>query len=386
MKYPVVLIDLDDTLLDFGAASDHSLRSLYEELGHPLSDAEVARFEEINGACWKALERKEITRDQLSHKRFADFSAELGLTDVDPLDLNSHFRLGLSKSAVLIPGALELCRLLSRKTELYVVTNGFMDTQAQRIKAAGLEGLFKGVFASQAIGYEKPDPRYFDAVFEQIGRDKIDKTILLGDSLSSDMKGGKAYGLTTCWFNPKGKTDTIGCNHEIARLRDFLKVIGPEVTYRMAVESDIEALCDMALYFLKEKYPMTEEQAASIRTQRTDFLHRNLNTNIYGYMGFMGDTPVCSALLHVIEQPANRWHPNGRSATVLNVFTWPDYRRLGFAEGLMEMLMAHARTLDLSYVDLQAAPQAKALYEKLGFIVPPSKNTPMKCPMMPIEY
>ncbi|MBR5285194.1 MAG: GNAT family N-acetyltransferase, partial [Clostridia bacterium] len=117
-----------------------------------------------------------------------------------------------------------------------------------------------------------------------------------------------------------------------------------------------------------------------------DFLHRNLNTNIYGYMGFMGDTPVCSALLHVIEQPANRWHPNGRSATVLNVFTWPDYRRLGFAEGLMEMLMAHARTLDLSYVELQAAPQAKALYEKLGFIVPPSKNTPMKCPMMPIEY
>ncbi|MBQ2326564.1 MAG: GNAT family N-acetyltransferase, partial [Clostridia bacterium] len=83
---------------------------------------------------------------------------------------------------------------------------------------------------------------------------------------------------------------------------------------------------------------------------------------------------------------ANRWHPNGRTATVLNVFTWPDHRRKGYAEGLMHMLMDYAATLDLSYVDLQAAPQAKHLYEKLGFIVPPSKNTPMRCPMRPVDY
>lgn len=387
MKYPVVLIDLDDTLLDFGAASDSSLRNLYAELGHPLSDAEVARFEEINGACWKALERKEITRPELSRKRFEDFSAELGMTDIDPLDLNSRFRLGLSKSAVLIPGALELCRALHGKVEFYVVTNGFIDTQAQRMKAAGLEGLFDGVFASQAIGFEKPDARYFDAVFDQIGRDKIPQTILLGDSLSSDMKGGKAYGLTTCWYNPKGKEDTVGCDHQIDHLSDFLRLMGMDITYRMAEKEDIEELCDMALFFLKEKYPqMTEEQEISIRAQRENFLRRNLNTNIYGYMGFVDDEAVCSALLHVIEQPANRWHPNGRSATVLNVFTWPEHRRHGYAEGLMRMLMDHARTLDLSYVDLQAAPQAKHLYEKLGFIVPPSKNTPMKCPMMQVEY
>ena len=387
MKYPVVLIDLDDTLLDFGAASDSSLRNLFAELGHPLSDAEVARFEEINGACWKALERKEITRAELSKKRFADFSAELGLTDIDPLDLNSRFRLGLSKSAVLIPGALELCRTLSEKVDLYVVTNGFIDTQAQRMKAAGLEGLFKGVFASHAMGYEKPDARYFDAVFEAIGRDKIPQTILLGDSLSSDMKGGRAYGLTTCWFNPKGKEDTVGCDHQIGRLEDFLPLLGNEITYRMAEQEDIEALCDMAMYFMREKYPqMTAEQEAEIRSQRVDFLHKYLNDTIFGYMGFVGSEAVCSALLHVIEQPANRWHPNGRSATVLNVFTWPDHRRKGYAEGLMRRLMGHAMTLDLSYVDLQAAPLAKPLYEKLGFIVPPSKNTPMKCPMRPIDY
>ncbi|MBQ5813894.1 MAG: YjjG family noncanonical pyrimidine nucleotidase [Clostridia bacterium] len=387
MKYPVVLIDLDDTLLDFQAASHDSLMSLCEGLGHPLSKEEQELFEEINSACWKELELGTMTREQLSATRFTRFFEKIGV-DFDGLEANRLFREGLSRSAVLIDGALPLCRLLNEKAELYVVTNGFVDTQAQRIRASGLEGNFRGIFASQEIGFQKPDSRFFDAVFKVIGEDKRPGTVILGDSLSSDMKGGKNAGIATCWFEPTGlKEDTVGCDHRITKLSDFVSLVGADVSYRMAEKDDIESLCDMAMYFMREKYPqMTQEEEASIREQRVDFLKKNLGDCIFGFMGFVGSEAVCSALLHVIEQPANRWHPNGRTATVLNVFTWPDHRRKGYAEGLMHMLMDYAATLDLSYVDLQAAPQAKHLYEKLGFIVPPSKNTPMRCPMRPVDY
>lgn len=374
----VVLIDLDDTLLDFGAASRASLQDLFAQKGRRLTGEEMEAFEAINGACWKALERGEITRAQLSVRRFAEFLAYLGMTG-DPMEYNAAFRAGLAQSAVLLPGAMELCRALRGRVELYVVTNGFIDTQMKRIRAAGLEGLFDGVFASQSVGCEKPGAGFFDAVFDRIGREKRGRTVILGDSLSSDMRGGKAYGLATCWFNPAGKPDTVGCDYEIRRLGEFLSLLGLVPQYRMATPDDIGTLCDMVIDFLREKRPdMTEAQARQVRAQRTAFLQAHLNRDIFGYLCTVDGRDVASAHLHVIEQPANLWHINGRTAMVLNVYTAPDVRRLGYAEGVMRLLMEHAATLDLSYIDLQAAPQGRPLYEKLGFAVQSGKNVPMR--------
>ena len=108
MKYNTVLIDLDDTLLDFGAASRASLKGLLKKLGRELTEEEIDRFEAINSGCWSELEQGVITRDQLSRKRFDLFFDETGI-DFDPLEANDLFRLGLSESAVLVPGAKELC-------------------------------------------------------------------------------------------------------------------------------------------------------------------------------------------------------------------------------------------------------------------------------------
>ncbi|MEA4921371.1 MAG: YjjG family noncanonical pyrimidine nucleotidase [Clostridiaceae bacterium] len=224
MKYSVVLIDLDDTLLDFGAASSASLKSLMESCGRRISPCELGRFEEINAGCWRELEKGLITRDELSKKRFEIFFSELGL-EYDPLEANTRFRLGLSESAVLMPGALELCQKLSKMCSLYVVTNGFMETQARRIKTSGLEGLFDGVFASQAIGYTKPDPRFFAYVLNSLGHDKKDKTIILGDSLSSDIEGGTSAGIDTCWYNPKELPGGEECSYIISSLDDFIPLV-----------------------------------------------------------------------------------------------------------------------------------------------------------------
>lgn len=221
MRYSVVLIDLDDTLLDFGAASRFSLHRLTEGCGRPISAEEAEDFESINAECWRMLERGELTRDQLSRRRFDIFFEKIGIK-ADPLEANARFRAGLADSAVLIPGALELCRGLHEMCGLYLISNGFVDTQKKRISAAGLDRYFHGVFTSQGVGYTKPDPLFFRAVFDSIGHEKESETVVLGDSLTSDMAGGHAYGLDTCWFDPKGLPKPDTCTYSITSLDRFI--------------------------------------------------------------------------------------------------------------------------------------------------------------------
>ena len=221
MRYSVVLIDLDDTLLDFGAAARFSLHRLTEGYRRPISPREAEDFESINAECWRMLERGELTRDQLSRRRFDIFFEKIGIK-ADPLEANARFRAGLADSAVLIPGALELCRGLHEMCGLYLISNGFVDTQKKRISAAGLDRYFHGVFTSQGVGYTKPDPLFFRAVFDSIGHEKESETVVLGDSLTSDMAGGHAHGLDTCWFDPKGLPKPDTCTYSITSLDRFI--------------------------------------------------------------------------------------------------------------------------------------------------------------------
>lgn len=221
MKFDTVLIDLDDTLLDFGAASRASLIGLLRKLGRELTPQEVDRFEVINSGVWREHELGLISRDELSRKRFDIFLKELGIV-FDSEEASKLFRLGLSESAVLIPGAKELCESLKNKVDLYLVTNGFVETQNRRIAAAGLEGMFKARFASQQIGFSKPDGRFFDAVFSSIGEDRRRSSVILGDSLTSDMEGGRRASIATCWFNRFGGEPTSDCDFVITSLDRFI--------------------------------------------------------------------------------------------------------------------------------------------------------------------
>lgn len=224
MIYQTVLLDLDDTLLDFGAASKESLMFLMSEYGRPIDDDEYILFEHYNDECWRGLERGELTRDAVAVKRFELFFDELGLS-FDAHDANARFREGLAKSSLLVPGAVELCAQLSGLTDIYIVTNGFADTQKARIEASGLSPYLKRIFASQEIGFNKPDPRFFDHVLSELNVASRKATIILGDSLNSDMEGGRQSGLTTCWFNPKGREGGEWCDYQIRTLDEFISVL-----------------------------------------------------------------------------------------------------------------------------------------------------------------
>lgn len=204
MRYENILLDADGTLLDFLAAEDTAVRETMTLFGIEPTDELVAAYSEINDGFWKMLERGEIKREELLYKRFQVFCERFSFS-VDYMKMATDYRLLLKQQGQLLDGAVDFLQKLYGKAKLYIVTNGVATTQSQRLALSGITKYIDGIFISENLGCEKPDIRYFEKVAELLGGLDKSKTVMVGDSLTSDIKGGIAFGVDTCWFNPKGK-------------------------------------------------------------------------------------------------------------------------------------------------------------------------------------
>lgn len=199
-----LLLDLDDTILDFHKAEHIALSKTLRELGLEPTETVLARYSLINKAHWERLERKELTRPQVLVGRFAQLFAEYGIA-VDPARCAKLYETNLSIGHYFLPGAEEALAALSKKYKLYLVSNGTAIVQAGRLKSANISHYFAKIFVSQEVGADKPDKLYFDRVFAQIEGFDPEKAIIVGDSLTSDIQGGLNAGILTCWVNPQHK-------------------------------------------------------------------------------------------------------------------------------------------------------------------------------------
>lgn len=209
-----LFLDLDDTILDFQKAERLALAKTLETFGLPPTDAVLARYHEINRAHWERLERKELTREQVLVGRFAALFAEMGLS-ADAEKVARAYEENLSQGHYFLPGAEEALKSLSKKYKLYLASNGTARVQAGRLKSAGIIPYFQEIFVSQEIGFNKPDPAYFEACFARIPGFRKEKAMMVGDSLTSDILGGIQAGIATCWVNPHHKTGEIHPDYEI---------------------------------------------------------------------------------------------------------------------------------------------------------------------------
>jgi len=221
MRFPILLLDADDTLFDFHASEVEAFSQTLRQYGVEPTPVRLHRYHEINQGYWKLFEQGRIEKPDLLTRRFADFFAELGLTP-DPAEVNDRYLHQLSQTAILLPGAEDLCRRLHRAGhKQYIVTNGTKIAQQGRMARSGLLPYLDGVFISEEIGCQKPQKAFFDAVFAAIGSPDKAQVLIFGDSLSSDMRGGRAAGITTCWYNPKGLEPTADCDLQVQRLQDL---------------------------------------------------------------------------------------------------------------------------------------------------------------------
>lgn len=204
MYYDILLFDADDTLFDFGKCEEIAFEKALSKVGVDLIPGMTGDYSAINLECWKRLERGELSREDLKRLRFAVFLEKYGI-DRDPAVLARAYEEELSRTAVLFPGAEDLIRRLSEKARVYVITNGLTAVQRGRFSRSPITKYLSGVFISEEIGYNKPDRRYFDAVIRGIPGFDRDRAIVIGDSLTSDVKGANNAGLRVLWYDPKGK-------------------------------------------------------------------------------------------------------------------------------------------------------------------------------------
>ena len=222
-RYHTILFDADHTLLDFLRSEQAALREALSEMGVIPDDAMIAAYSAINDATWKRLERGEITKTELRTVRFAEFCRHFGLSlDVDTLA--DRYLTSLATQSFLMKGALEVCRTLAAHCRLYIITNGIAAVQHGRLDTSLLRPYFEQIFISDEIGFEKPRKEFFDAVAAAIPRFDPADTLVVGDSLSSDMVGGIAAGLDTCWLAPEGKQAPadMPITYVIHRLEDVI--------------------------------------------------------------------------------------------------------------------------------------------------------------------
>lgn len=225
IKY--VLLDIDDTLLDFGKAEAAAIKKTFERIGIPATDEVIARYSEINNAQWSALERGELTRQQVLVRRFDILFEELGITGVPSEMAQASYEYLLGIGHYFIDGAVELLETLKDKYELYIVSNGTACVQDSRLASAGIAPYFKDIFISERIGADKPSREFFDRAFSRIEGFEREKAIIVGDRLSSDILGGINAGISTCWFNPKRlpPDPDIPADYEIHALNELPELL-----------------------------------------------------------------------------------------------------------------------------------------------------------------
>lgn len=221
-EYDIILLDVDGTLLDFQRAERLGMKVVLEHYGFEATDRRLELYHEINEAFWAAFERGEVTKDRLVQERFEVFFGKLG-KHVDGHEAEGLYRGQLDQAAFPIQGAMDLCTYLSRRYDLYVVTNGTSSTQYKRLAASGLDCFMKDIFVSEDAGSQKPQKEYFDYCFSRIPGARPGRMLLVGDSLQSDIKGGNEAGTDTCWYNPLGRPGSpdIRADYEIRSLEEL---------------------------------------------------------------------------------------------------------------------------------------------------------------------
>lgn len=224
--YNTILLDADDTIFDFTACEGEALRLAFKKYNFHLDENIRKVYAEINEDLWKQYEQANIDKDTVINQRFKilfDRFEVKGNKD----GFEDVYQELLGMQHIFIEDALPVIEYLYKKYDLYIVTNGVTKTQLRRIRESGIEPYMKRIFVSEETGFQKPMKEFFDYCFEMINNLKPDNTMIIGDSLTSDIKGGNNAGITTCWYNPKSLINTTDSkvDIEIKHLRELYEIL-----------------------------------------------------------------------------------------------------------------------------------------------------------------
>lgn len=209
--YKYLLWDVDGTVLNFIASEAYAIRFLFEKYNiGECSDEMLKMYSGINIKYWQKLERGELTKPEILVGRFREFFEIIGVDVTIAESFNREYQVTLGDHIEFVDKAEEVLLSQKGKYTIAAVTNGTRVAQEKKLRISGLDKVFDEIFISENIGAEKPNKEFFDYVFEKLGIADKTEVLLIGDSLTSDMKGGQIAGIDTCWFNPQHNPNTLG--------------------------------------------------------------------------------------------------------------------------------------------------------------------------------
>ncbi|WP_067139497.1 YjjG family noncanonical pyrimidine nucleotidase [Oceanivirga salmonicida] len=223
MKYKLILLDLDDTILDFKASHPKCMKKLFNFLNIEFKNEYLEIYNKINRSYWKKFENGEITKQYLLNNRFKDFFETIGIK-ID-IDANKVYLDYLAKADDIIEDTIQVLEKIYKKIKIVVATNGIKYVQESRVLVTKLNKYFDLVVTSEEATHGKPDANFFDFCLKNYSHINKNEILMIGDSLRTDIIGGINYGIDTCWFNPNSNETELKPTYIIKDLKEILDII-----------------------------------------------------------------------------------------------------------------------------------------------------------------
>jgi 2-haloacid dehalogenase len=230
MALRYLFFDLDGTLMDFDQSEAAAFAGAFAGEGFYTDDETLTTYRQISRKLWNALELGQITKEHLVVERFKQLFEHYDW-DLDPVRMNDIYVSTLGVTGILYPNTLSLLEQLEGKVPMALVTNGVSKAQRGRLAGSGIEKFFTHLFISEEVGAEKPSPAFFTAALSACGIENPAEVLIVGDSLSADMRGGVNSGLKTCWFNPTGQQNSLNLplDYQITSLDEVPAIVEKEL-------------------------------------------------------------------------------------------------------------------------------------------------------------
>lgn len=218
-----ILLDIDDTILDWQFCSHESARLAAEELNIELPSNFYEVFDEVNQSLWDRLQNNEIDIEVLKKLRFKTIFDRFNIT-LDTKLFEDLFRKNVLSSTIEEKGARDILEYLYSKYYVFAASNSDLYRQVKRLSNCGLLDYFNDIFVSQEIGYSKPSKEFF---LECIRRSRFEKDeiIVIGDSLSSDIKGANNANLKSIWYNKNKKDANHDATYMVYDLAEIKRIL-----------------------------------------------------------------------------------------------------------------------------------------------------------------
>lgn len=221
----VIFLDVDNTLLDFDACSRISMERSFAECGLPFKNEMYGTFQRVNHGLWRRIEQGTLTREELHATRWALVLTELGINGDGPA-VEARFLEHLALEAIPVDGSYELLQYLYPRYTVCIASNAPYEQQVKRLTTVDMLRYFHKAFISEKMGAAKPSRAFFDACFAQLPGIAPQNCLMIGDSLTADIAGGKAYGLHTCWYDHDKTGDTSpDADYTVTALTDIKKLL-----------------------------------------------------------------------------------------------------------------------------------------------------------------